>query len=141
MGAPDGRSGVAGSGRAGTAGLDHGAAVRRRVALRISAAATIDRATAVQISHCRTSSRTVFITVWKMPRTVDRASRTKDALVVMRNVLSEKVSRVETADAGREQDDLHRVAVLAQEGVPARFGLGCGELVRAEPPGPGGRLS
>jgi hypothetical protein len=34
--------------------------------LRISAAATTDRATAVQVSHCRTSSLTVFSTVWKM---------------------------------------------------------------------------
>jgi len=66
---------------------------RRRTALRISATATTDRATAVQVSHCRTSSLTVFITVWKMLRTVDRISRTKDPLVVMRNVLSAKVSR------------------------------------------------
>ena len=61
--------------------------------MRISAATTTDRATAVQISHCRTSSLTVFSTVWKMLRTVDRISRTKDPLVVMTNVLSEKVSR------------------------------------------------
>ena len=32
-------------------------------------------------------------------------------------------------------------AVLAGERVPARLGLGCGELVRAEPPGPSSRLS
>src|SRR5215467_13461225 len=76
-----------------TDGLDRVAAVRRRMAFRISAAAMIDRATAVQISHCRTSSLVVFSTVWKMPRTVDRTSRTKDPLVVMRNVLSAKVSR------------------------------------------------
>ena len=49
--------------------------VCRSISLRISAATTIDKATAVQISHCRTSSLTVFITVWKMPRTVDRISR------------------------------------------------------------------
>jgi len=42
------------------------AAVCRSTVLRISAAATIDRATAVQVSHCRTSSLTVFSTVWKM---------------------------------------------------------------------------
>jgi len=69
------------------------AAVRRSTALRISAATTIDRATAAQISHCRTSSLTVFRTVWKMPSTVDRTSSTKDPLVVTTNVLSEKVSR------------------------------------------------
>ena len=48
---------------------------------------------AVQISHCGTSSLVVSITFWKMPRTVDRTSRTNDTLVVMRNVLPEKVSR------------------------------------------------
>ena len=49
------------------------ASVCRSTALRISAATTIDRATAVQISHCRTSSLTVFSTVWKMLRAaVDR---------------------------------------------------------------------
>ena len=69
------------------------AAVCRSTVLRISAATTIDRATAVQISHCRTSSRTALITVWKMLRTVDRTSRTKEPLVVMTNVLSENVSR------------------------------------------------
>jgi hypothetical protein len=47
----------------GAGGLDHVAAARRRTALRIPAAATIDRATAVQISHCRTSSLVVVITV------------------------------------------------------------------------------
>ena len=75
---------------------------RRRAALRISAAATIDRATAVQISHCGTSSLVVFITVWNMPRTVDRSSRRKDAPVVMANVLSEK----EQAEQ-RERDHAH----------------------------------
>ena len=62
------------------------AAVRRSTALRISAATAIDRATAAQISHCPTSSLTVFITVWKMPRTVDRTSKAKDPLVVMKTV-------------------------------------------------------
>jgi hypothetical protein len=60
--------------------------------LRASAATTIDRATTAQISHCRTSSVTVFRNVWKMPRTVDRVSRMKDPPVVTTNVLSEKVS-------------------------------------------------
>ena len=67
------------------------AAARRSTALRSSAATTIDRATAVQISHCETSSVVVRITVWKMPRTVDRSSRSKDSPVVRTNVLSEKV--------------------------------------------------
>ena len=83
------------------------AAARRSAALRISAATTIDRATAAQIIHCRTSSRTVFITVWKMPRTVDRTSRTKDPLVVMRNVLSEKVSR-ENAESRSSLDSIEK---------------------------------
>src|SRR6266568_84895 len=52
-----------------------GLPARRSSSWRISAASTIDRATAVQISHCRTSSLTVFITVWKMLRTVDSTSR------------------------------------------------------------------
>ena len=41
----------------------------------------------------------------------------------------------------REQHDLHRVTVLADERAPAGLGLGRGELVRAGPPGPRGRLS
>ena len=61
--------------------------------MRISAATTTDRATAVQISHCGTLSVAVFITVRKMPRTVDRTSRTKDTAVVRAKVLSEKVPR------------------------------------------------
>jgi undecaprenyl-diphosphatase len=85
----DGPQGEVQSGRTG--GLDHVAAARRRTAFRISAAATSDRATAVQISHCWTSSVVVFITVWNMPRTVDRTRSTKDTQVVMANVLSEKV--------------------------------------------------
>ena len=83
------------------------AAVCRSTALRISAATTIDRATAVQISHCRTSSLTVFSTVWKMLRTVDRISRTKDPLVVMTNVLSEKVSR-ENAESRSSLDSMEK---------------------------------
>src|SRR5208282_112324 len=80
---------------------------RRRTALRISAATTIDRATAVQISHCTTSSVTVFITVWNMPRAVDRTSRRKDALVVMTNVLSEKVPR-ENAESRSSLDSIEK---------------------------------
>jgi len=41
------------------------------------------------------------------------------------------VQRPDAADADDEQDDLHGVAVLADEGAPARLGLGLGELVRA----------
>jgi hypothetical protein len=81
--------------------------VCRSTALRISAAATIDRAAAVQISHCRTSSLTVFSTVWKMPRTVARISRTKDPLAVMTNVLSEKVSR-ENAESRSSLDSTEK---------------------------------
>ena len=77
------RSGGSGSGRGPLARWIALVAVRRSTALRISAATTIDRATAVQISHCRTSSLTVFNTAWKMLRTVDRISRTKDPPVVM----------------------------------------------------------
>jgi hypothetical protein len=83
------------------------AAACRSTALRISAATTIDRATAVQISHCRTSSLTVFSTVWKMLRTVDRISRTKDPLVVITNVLSEKVSR-ENAGSRSSLDSMEK---------------------------------
>ena len=61
----------------------------------------------MQISHCRTSSLTVFITVWKMPRTVDRTSKTKDALVVIRNVLSEKVPR-ENAESRSSLDSIEK---------------------------------
>ena len=84
-----------------------GAVDRRSTALRISAATTIDRATTVQISHCRTSSLTVFSTVWKMLRTVDRTSRTNDPLVVMTNVLSEKVSR-ENAESRSSLDSIEK---------------------------------
>ena len=93
------------------------AAVRRSTTLRISAATTIDKATAVQISHCRTSSLTVFITVWKMLRTVDRTSRTKDPLVVMMNVLSEKVSR-ENAESRSSLDSIEKNRVKRQLGDP-----------------------
>ena len=61
----------------------------------------------MQISHCGTSSLTVFITVWNMPRTVDRTSRAKDPLVVMRNVLSEKVSR-ENAESLSSLDSIEK---------------------------------
>ena len=59
----------------------------------------------MQSSHCRTSSLTVFSTTWKMPRTVDKISRTKDPLVVMTNVLSEKVSR-ENAESRSSLDSI-----------------------------------
>ena len=83
------------------------AAVCLSTALRTSAATTMDRATAVQISHCRTSSLTVFITVWKMPSAVDSTSRTKDPLVVMTNVLSENVSR-ENAESRSSFDSIEK---------------------------------
>lgn len=67
----------------------------------------MDSATAMQISHCRTSSVTVFITVWKMLSTVDRTSRTKDALVVMTNVRSENVSR-ENAESRSSLDSIEK---------------------------------
>jgi hypothetical protein len=53
---------------------------------------------------------------------------------------TELPERVQAADAGREQHELHRVAVLATERVPAGLGLAGGELVRAEPLAPRGRL-
>src|SRR5690349_21883048 len=53
---------------------------------------------------------------------------------------AELLERVQAADAGREQHDLHRVAVLAEEGVPPGFGPAGGELVRAELLGPRSRL-
>jgi hypothetical protein len=53
---------------------------------------------------------------------------------------AELLERVEAADAGREQHELHRVAVLPDECVPAGLGPAGGELVPAEPPGPRGRL-
>jgi hypothetical protein len=53
---------------------------------------------------------------------------------------AELLERVEAADSCREQHELHRVAVLAEEGVPAGLGPACGELVRAELPGPRSRL-
>jgi hypothetical protein len=65
------------------------AARRRSKAFRISTATTTGRATAVQISHCTTSSLSVFSSVWKMPRTVDRTSRRRrlggNALVTARH--------------------------------------------------------
>jgi hypothetical protein len=53
---------------------------------------------------------------------------------------AELLERVEAADAGGEQHELHRVGVLAEERVPAGFGLAGGELVRAEPLDPRGHL-
>jgi hypothetical protein len=50
------------------------------------------------------------------------------------------LERVQAANAGREQHHLHRIAVLAEERVPAGLGLARGELVRAEALGPGGCL-
>jgi hypothetical protein len=53
---------------------------------------------------------------------------------------AELLERVEAADVGREQHELHRVAVLAEERAPARLCLADGEHVRAEPLRPRGRL-
>ena len=44
---------------------------------------------------------------------------------------AELVQRPDAADAGDEQDDLHRVAVLAYERLPTRLGLRGDEGVRA----------
>ena len=73
-----------------------------------------------------------------LPQAHDRVEQCQQDQQQARAELPE---RVQAADAGREQHDLHRVAVLAQERVPARLGLARGQLVRAEPPGPGGSLS
>jgi hypothetical protein len=40
------------------------------------------------------------------------------------------LDRVDRDHAGGQQDDLHRVLVLAQERAPARLGLRLGEAVR-----------
>ena len=53
---------------------------------------------------------------------------------------AELLERVDAADARREQPDLHRVVVLADERVPARLCLPGGELVGAGPLRPRGRL-
>jgi hypothetical protein len=53
---------------------------------------------------------------------------------------AELLERVDAADARREQPDLHRVVVLADERVPARLCLRGGELVGARPRRPRGRL-
>jgi hypothetical protein len=53
---------------------------------------------------------------------------------------AELLERVQAADAGREQHELHRVAVLPDECVPAGLGPADGELVRAEFLDPHGRL-
>ena len=50
------------------------------------------------------------------------------------------VGEEQAQDAGRQQDDLHRVLVLAEEGLPARLLGGLGELVRPERGAPGLRL-
>ena len=103
-----GVQGVVAPARGAPAGWTAFAAARRRSkAVRISAAATTGRATAVQISHCWTSSMTVFSTIWKMPRTVDSTSRTKDPLVVITNVLSENVSR-ENAESRSSLDSIEK---------------------------------
>ena len=52
----------------------------------------------------------------------------------------ELLERLEAADPGDEQDDLHRVAVLAHEGAPARLDLGDRERVRADRSEPRGGL-
>ena len=62
---------------------------------------------AVQISHWWTSSLAVFSAVWKMPSTVDRTSRMKDPLVVITNVLSEKVWR-ENAESRSSLDSTEK---------------------------------
>jgi hypothetical protein len=53
---------------------------------------------------------------------------------------AELLERVQAADTGSEQHELHRVRVLAPERAPARLGPASGELIRAEPPGARGRL-
>ena len=87
------------------------AAVRRRTAFRISAATMIDRATAVQMSHCLTSSVVVFRIIWNGRRTVDMTSRKKDNPVVMMNVRSEKVSR-ENADCRSSFASIEKLSLI-----------------------------
>ena len=53
---------------------------------------------------------------------------------------AELLERVQATDASGEQHELHRVRVLASERAPAGLGVASGELVRAELPGPRGRL-
>ncbi len=53
---------------------------------------------------------------------------------------AELLERIEAAETGGEQHELHRVLVLAEESVPAGLGLAPGERVRTEPLGPRGRL-
>ena len=101
------------------------AAARRSTALRISAATTIDRATAVQISHCGTSRVVVRITVWKMPRTVDRSSRSKDSPVVRTNVLSEKAlggeRRLDREEQEGQRDHAHGPGLGGSAGLSAQL--------------------
>ena len=73
-----------------------------------------------------------------LPQAHDRVEQRQQDQQEARAELPE---RVQAADAGRKQHDLHRVAVLAEERVPAGLGLARGELVQAKPLGPGGHLS
>ena len=50
------------------------------------------------------------------------------------------LQRVEAPDTGHQQDDLHRIGVLADERPPPRLNLPSVETVRAKPPGTRYRL-
>jgi len=84
---------------------------------------------------CRAETAAVAFPSWCRPST-----RVEKRQQDQQDARAELLERVEAADAGREQHELHRVAVLAEERVPAGLGLASGELVRAEPLGPRGRL-
>lgn len=65
-------------------------AVRRRTALRISETTMIDKATPMQMSHCRTSRLVVLRNASKGPKTVASRSVRIETPVAMLKVLSEK---------------------------------------------------
>jgi hypothetical protein len=75
-----------------------------------------------------------------LPLLVQALDRVEQSQQDQQDARAELLDRIQAADAGREQHELHRVAVLADERVPARLGPAGGELVRAEPLRPSGRL-
>ena len=84
------------------------------------------------IIFCSAATASAAFPSWRRPSTALNSVRKSSTSPVPK-----LVQRVEAADARNEQDDLHRVAVLAHERPPARLDRGLGELVRADRGNPG----
>ena len=77
------------------------------------------------IIFCSAATAAAALPSWRRPRTALNSGQQEqdDAGAVL-------LERDDAADAGDEQDDLHRVAVLAHERAPARLRRRLGEPVR-----------